>query len=269
MNFLMHENGSHSPMNAPLPKIRIPKFTLEEKQGLQVYWYLYEKHREEINTKLTEMAIHHPEIKFILQNAAVQLSPEQQNANRELQRNAIFQGDWEPYLKNLQRQGMGYAQAGLSFHAWFEIVDSFRKYMTPYLLNAFGEEPERLLYAINGMDNLLDTTMSVIGDAYLETKQQLIRQQEETVRDAERRRQSEKRFRGLLEAAPDAMVIVDQEGMVVMINAQTEKLFGYPRGDLFGQHVEILVPSRFRDVHPFHRKQYGKNPRPHPHGGRG
>jgi PAS domain S-box-containing protein len=253
-------------MNSSLPKITIPNFTPEEKQGLQDYWNLYEKHREEVNAQLVEMATHHPEFKFILQNAAAQPTPEEQARNREIQKNAIFQDDWEPYLKNLQRQGMGYAQAGLSFHAWFEIVDAFRKYMTPYLLHAFGEEPERLLSAINGMDNLLDTTMSVIGDAYLETKQQLIRQQEETVRDAERQKQSEKRFRGLLEAAPDAMVIVDQEGMVVMVNAQTENFFGYERDDMLGKHVELLVPTRFRDVHPFHRNQYGKNPRLRPMG---
>lgn len=253
-------------MNSPLPKIAIPNFSPEEKQGLQDYWNLFERHREEINARLVEMAIHHPEFKFILQNTAAQPTPEEQARNREIQKNAIFQDDWEPYLKNLQRQGMGYAQAGLSFHAWFEIVDSFRKYMTPYLLHAFGEEPERLLSAINGMDNLLDTTMSVIGEAYLEMKQQLIRQQEETVRDAERQKQSEKRFRGLLEAAPDAIVIVDPEGMVIMVNAQTEKVFGWERADLLGKPVEQLVPTRFRDVHPFHRKQYGKNSRVRPMG---
>ena len=249
-----------------LPKLIIPNFTPEEKQGLQDYWNLYEMHREEINAQLVEMAAHHPEFKFILQNTAAQPTLEEQSRNREIQKNAIFQDDWEPYLKNLQLQGMGYAQAGLSFHAWFEIVDAFRKYMTPYLLHSFGEEPERLLFAINGMDNLLDTAMSVIGDAYLETKEQLIRQQEETVRDAVKQKQSEKRFRGLLEAAPDAMVIVDPDGMIIMVNAQTEKLFGYTRGDLFGKHVEVLIPTRFRDVHPFHRKQYGKNPRPRPMG---
>jgi PAS domain S-box len=253
-------------MNSSLPKITIPNFTPEEKQGLQDYWNLYEIHREEINAQLAEMAIHHPEFKLILQNTAAQPSPEEQARNRDIQKNAIFQDDWEPYLKNLQRQGMGYAQSGLSFHAWFELVDAFRKYMTPYLLQAFGEEPERLLSSINGMDNLLDTAMSVIGDAYLEMKQQLIRQQEETVRDAERQKQNEKRFRGLLEAAPDAMVIVDPEGMVIMVNAQTEKVFGYQRNDLLGKHVEQLVPTRFRDVHPFHRNQYGKNPRVRPMG---
>jgi PAS domain S-box-containing protein len=73
-------------------------------------------------------------------------------------------------------------------------------------------------------------------------------------------------FRGLLEAAPDGMVIVDQEGMIVMVNAQMEKLFGYRREEVLGQRVEMLVPARFKDVHPFHRSQYGKSPRVRPMG---
>lgn len=243
-------------MNASSPKIATPNFTPEEKQGLQDYWNLYEKYREEITAQFVEMATHHPEFKSILQNTSAQPTPEEQARNREIQKNAIFQDEWEPYLKNLQRQGMSYAQAGLSFPAWFEIVGAFRKYMTPYLLHAFGEEPDRLLSAINGMDNLLDTAMSVIGEAYLETKQQLIREQEETVRDAIRQKQSEKRFRGLLEAAPDAMVVVDQQGMIQLVNSQTEKLFGYDRLEVVGHPVEVLVPKRFRKKHVKNREGY-------------
>src|SRR5215216_1994357 len=177
-----------------LPKLTIPNFTPEEKQGLHDYWNLYEKHREEINAQLIEMATHHPEFKFILQNSAPQPNSEDQVRNRELQKNAIFQDDWEPYLANLQRQGMGYAQAGLSFHAWFEIVDAFRKYMVPYLLSAYGEEPERLLMAIHGMDALMDIALSGIGEAYLETKEQLIREHQAAMQNAINQMQSEKRF---------------------------------------------------------------------------
>jgi diguanylate cyclase (GGDEF)-like protein/PAS domain S-box-containing protein len=80
------------------------------------------------------------------------------------------------------------------------------------------------------------------------------------IRDITARRRSENKFRGLLESAPDAMVIVDHSGAIVLVNAQTERLFGYPREDLLGQHVELLVPDRFRDRHSGHREGYSQDP---------
>src|SRR5690349_1966580 len=253
-------------MDASLPPIQKPSLTPDEKQGLQDYWNVYEAHREEVTSQLLVMASQHPEFKYILQNAAAQPTPEQQSQSREFQRNAIFHDDWEPYLRNLQHQGMQYARSGLSFHAWYEIFGAVRKYMVPYLLDAFGASPQRLVSAIHGMDALLDTAMSIIGGAYLENKEQLIRAQEEAVQEAVRRAQSEKRFRGLLEAAPDGMVIVDQEGTIVMVNAQMERLFGYNRNEVIGMRVELLVPVRFKDIHPFHRAQYAKSSRLRPMG---
>ena len=81
------------------------------------------------------------------------------------------------------------------------------------------------------------------------------------VRDVTERRRAEAMFRGLLEAAPDAMVIVDATGRIQLVNAQTEKLFGYDRHDLIGQPVEVLVPQRFRPRHAQHRIGYTATPR--------
>src|SRR5512147_2777531 len=132
-------------MNASALKVNAPKLTPEEKQGLLDYWQVYEAHREEITAQLQEMASQHEEFKYILQNTAAQPTAEEQARSRLLQQNAVLQGDWEPYLKNLQRQGMSYAQTGLSFRAWFELVSSFRQHVLPHLVAAYGHSTELLL----------------------------------------------------------------------------------------------------------------------------
>src|SRR5439155_26453914 len=77
---------------------------------------------------------------------------------------------------------------------------------------------------------------------------------------------AEARFRGLLEAAPDAMVIADRSGRIQLVNQQTEALFGYRREELIGQPVELLVPERFRPQHLGHRAAYGRHPQTRPMG---
>jgi PAS domain S-box-containing protein len=72
---------------------------------------------------------------------------------------------------------------------------------------------------------------------------------------------TEDKFRALLESAPDAMVIVDASGTIMLVNAQTEKLFGYKREELLGKPVEMLMPDRFRGNHLGHREKYAKVPR--------
>ena len=72
---------------------------------------------------------------------------------------------------------------------------------------------------------------------------------------------TEDKSRALLESAPDAMVIVDAFGKISLVNAQTEKLFGYKREELLGQPVETLIPDRFHRSHEGHRAEYSHAPR--------
>jgi PAS domain S-box-containing protein len=86
------------------------------------------------------------------------------------------------------------------------------------------------------------------------------------VRDVTDRKKAEAKFRGLLEAAPDAIVGVGDDGRIALINTQAERLFGYGRDELVGQPVEILVPHGVRDVHPGHRSRYFADPQQRPMG---
>jgi PAS domain S-box-containing protein len=67
--------------------------------------------------------------------------------------------------------------------------------------------------------------------------------------DITERRRADERFRLVVEAAPNAMIMVGSDGSIALVNSQTEKLFGYDREDLLGQRVEMLVPERFRSAH--------------------
>jgi len=80
------------------------------------------------------------------------------------------------------------------------------------------------------------------------------------------RRNAELRFRSFLESAPDAILIVNQQGKVVLANVQAEKLFGFLRSELLGRPVELLMPERFRAIHEEHRGRYFTHPATRPMG---
>ena len=82
-----------------------------------------------------------------------------------------------------------------------------------------------------------------------------------TCQDVTELRMAENKFRGLLESAPDAMVIVNEKGEIQLTNKQTEKLFGYHTEELFGKSVEILIPNRFTGAHAAFRDGFFSNPK--------
>lgn len=81
------------------------------------------------------------------------------------------------------------------------------------------------------------------------------------IRDITDRKRAEQKFRDLLDAAPDATVIVNDNGIIEMINRQVVELFGYSRDELIGKPVEILIPGSLKNLHKEHLRSYVQNPK--------
>ncbi|MGH9814041.1 MAG: sensor histidine kinase, partial [Candidatus Acidiferrales bacterium] len=116
------------------------------------------------------------------------------------------------------------------------------------ILDDAALEAQRLQQAQRAVLNILDD-FNLEKDKVEEANRALTREMAQRAR-------AQERFRSLIESAPDAMVIVDQQGKIAVVNAQAEKLFGYQRSELLGQTVEMLIPERLRGPHPQHRAGY-------------
>jgi PAS domain S-box-containing protein len=104
-------------------------------------------------------------------------------------------------------------------------------------------------------------TLAILEDVTArQTMERQVSELKEQEQEAQVQVKSERRFRELLEAAPDAIIEIDQEGFIVLLNRVTEKMFGYPRHDLLGKPVEILIPEAQHAAHVQHRAHYWKHP---------
>ncbi len=78
--------------------------------------------------------------------------------------------------------------------------------------------------------------------------------------DITERKQAEERFRLAVESSPNGMIMIGADGHIVLVNAETERMFGYSRDELIGETIDVLVPSRFRRDHPHHRSAFMSTP---------
>ncbi|HEX8347077.1 MAG TPA: PAS domain S-box protein [Actinoplanes sp.] len=140
--------------------------------------------------------------------------------------------------------------SGLLSHFRLRMVqpDGRVRWLSSYLritLDA-GGEPE-------GVVGMVDDVTKIVEAEERRFDAERRREADERLRVTER---AEARFRGLLDAAPDAILGVDKAGSIELVNAQCERLFGYGREELIGQPIEMLVPVGVRDAHPGHRRGF-------------
>jgi len=239
-------------IEASPPKFSIPSLTSDELEGLKDYWKVYEVHREEMVAESLRMARERPEFKFVFRNGSSLLIEAEQNAIVESQHRAIFNGEWEPFLKDLRREGVLYAQAGLSFQAWSEVIGASRRTMLPFLLDAYGETPKRLISAMNGMDLFINIVTGVVGEGFLWAKEQLIHQQKEFLQE------SQKQLAGIINSAMDAIIIISENQRILSFNPAAERMFGYSATEVRGHQLTTLIPDRLRQKHETDVRAFGQ-----------
>jgi PAS domain S-box-containing protein len=136
------------------------------------------------------------------------------------------------------------------------------EYLSEALTRPIGVGPNLPAVRKDGTEFPVDVSLSAIDTSEGILVSAAIRDVTDRVRGEDRNRL----FESLLEAAPDAIVVVDAQGRIRLVNRQVEELFDYSRAELIGQQVEILVPDAARSMHPQHRSGYMGDPRTRPMG---
>lgn len=159
------------------------RLTAEDKEAVAAYWSFYEPIAEEISRELRESLAGLPEWAPLLRSMSPQQIAENDVKNRALQRQAMRDGQWAPYLEDLRQQGFNYAKLGVSFIAWYDIIAIYRELVRRRVLDLAAKDHDRAAQISDGFNRSIDIAMSHLGEAYLAAKEQIIAQQQASIRE--------------------------------------------------------------------------------------
>jgi anti-anti-sigma regulatory factor len=159
------------------------RLTAEDKVALAEYWAFYEPLAAEINTDLKSSLLKLPEWAPVIRALTPAQEAEQNARSIELQGIAFRDGNWAPYLEDLRTQGGIYARMGVSFIAWYDIIAIFRDLVRNRLVALGHDDFPTAARISDGLNRAVDIAMAHLGEAYLETKEKIIAQQQEAIRE--------------------------------------------------------------------------------------
>lgn len=152
----------------------IPKPRKQELEDMQMYYSYFENNKERLYKDLLKELVNHPVWGPIMKNTSPEVQEARSELSEKLQRQAIFDNNWEPYISDLIQQGIVYATMGVSFSGWFELINMHRNNLTVLLLN---DKDPRGINILNGLNSFVDIALSVTGEAYLAEKKSIVEKQ--------------------------------------------------------------------------------------------
>ncbi len=159
-------------------------FTAEEQDFLRLLWDVYDRHYDEIMAVTMAAAEADPALNKILsQMPPAQMEADQLKSRRQTE-SAMRDGEWGPLLEDVREQGGHYARMGLPFQSWFAIVTAAQKVIIAKLFEAYAKDPRRLEGIVLALNKwFFDVTLARIGEMYLDTREHVIKQQQEAIKE--------------------------------------------------------------------------------------
>ena len=159
------------------------RITPDDKAAMLEYWRFFEPLAHQINESLRTSLSALPEWGPLIRATTPSQIAEQERRGQELQRKAIVDGEWAPYLEDLRTQGVQYARMGVTFLAWYDVLAMFRETVRGMLMELARADLSRAQRIGDGMNRFIDIAMGHIGEAYLAAKEQIIAQQQQSIRE--------------------------------------------------------------------------------------
>ena len=209
-------------------------FGEEHRAGLLDFWRVYDGNYAQILAETLRAARAHAEFGPIVAAMSDEQLAQQNRDGRERLRRAL-DGAWKEYEAQLRTQGSLYAELGISFAGWYDLVGAFKKDMVPLLIREYGHDPDRLAKSLRAMQTFVDHTMSVIAEQYLATKEAKISEQRA------RAERNEQRYRMLFDNSPAPMWVYDRETLAFLaVNRSAIDHYGYSESEFLGMTIEDI-----------------------------
>ncbi len=156
---------------------RMPLLSEQQKTDMLRYYTVYEKYAVEFSSSLLADVKNHTVLRTLFTEEPTEASQATNKSARDLQKDAILNNNWLPFIIYHSEQGEIYASMGLDFRMWCEVITLTRNHLLPYLYKYYEDDAD-VRSALNGMNSFLDISIGIMGEAYIRKKRDIIQKDE-------------------------------------------------------------------------------------------